>query len=89
MPKAPMRKNAPYKAGELEVILSLAPTASNIRWFAILLDRSEDAVALVYRIAFEHGPLGKDAPVQERKIIEAKRAAGIGIGRRHPRSAKS
>lgn len=88
MAKTRKRKSEPYKAGELEVILSLRPTAAHVRWLAMLLDRSEDAVRFVYRIAFEHGPLDRDAPVLERKIIEAKRAVGIGIGSKHPRSAR-
>jgi hypothetical protein len=86
MAKDPLRKNAPYKPGELEVILSLPPTSANIRWLALLLERSEDAIAFVYRIAFEHGRLGKKARVQERKIMEAKRAVGIGIGRKRTRT---
>jgi hypothetical protein len=49
------RKGAQYHAGELEVILSLAPTDTNIANLALLLDRSENAVRLVYRIA--HGKL--------------------------------
>jgi hypothetical protein len=80
----PARTNKPYKDGELEVILSLAPTAENIQRLSRLLDRSEDAIQIVYNIAFEHGPFGQDANVQTRKILEAKERVGIRIGRRKP-----
>lgn len=76
------RKNAPYKPGELEVILSLAPTAQNINFLALLLERSEAAIQLVYKIAFEHGPFGKDAEIQTRKVLAAKKVIGIQIGRK-------
>jgi hypothetical protein len=80
------RKNNPYKAGELETILSLAPTGANIQWLSVLLDRSEEAIEIVYKIAFEHGPFGKESSIQERKIIEAKERVGIKIGRKKPRN---
>jgi hypothetical protein len=79
------RKNQSYKSGELEVILSLAPTKANIRWLSLLLERSTDAIELVYKIAFEHGPFGKQAVLQEQKIAEAKKNVGIAIGRKKPR----
>ena len=44
--------------GELELILSLAPTAQNIRNLASVLDRSEDAVKIVYEIAYQRKPFG-------------------------------
>jgi len=50
-----------------------------------LLERSEQAIEIVYKIAFEHGPFGKEAGVQERKIIEAKERVRIRIGRKYPR----
>lgn len=83
------RKNEPYRPGELEVILSLAPTQQNIHWLAVLLERSEAAIKLVYKIAFEHGPFGKDAEVQTRKVLAAKRAVGILVGRKRVPSATS
>jgi hypothetical protein len=79
------RTGKPYKEGELEVILSLSPTKQNIKWLSLLLERSEEAVEIVYKIAFEHGPFGENADIQERKIIEAKERVGISIGRRKPR----
>lgn len=79
------RTGKPYKDGELEVILSLAPTKQNIKCLSTLLGRSEQAIEIVYKIAFEHGPFGDNADVQERKIIEAKERVGIKIGRKCPR----
>jgi hypothetical protein len=75
------RKNATYKPGELEVILSLAPTSANIGWLSLLLGRSEAAIQVVYKLAFEHGPFGSKAGIQERKVVEAKKKVGIAIGR--------
>lgn len=75
------RKNEPYKEGELEVILSLPPTAGNIQWLSKLLERSEKAIEIVYKIAFEHGPFSKSATTQRKKVLEAKRRVGIQIGR--------
>lgn len=83
------RTGKPYKDGELEVILSLAPTIDNIRWLSILLERSVEAIEIVYKIAFEHGPFGENADIQERKVIEAKERVGINIGRKKSRSRKS
>lgn len=76
------RIGEPYKEGELETILSVAPTEANIHWLSILLERTEEAITVVYKIAFEHGPFGKGAGVQERKIVEAKERVGIRIGRK-------
>ena len=79
------RTNSPYKEGELEVILSVAPTENNIKWLSTLLERTEAAIEVVYKIAYEHGPFGKTAGIQERKIIQAKSRVGINIGRKNPR----
>jgi len=81
------RKGHEYKNGELEVILSLAPTKRNIEFAAELLDRSTEAIEIVYKIAFEHGPFGKDAGIQEKKILDAKKRVGIVIGRQTPRES--
>ena len=83
------RKNVPYKEGELEIILSLAPTEANIRWLSRLLERSEQAIEVVYKIAFEHGPFGKQARIQEQKIMEAKNRVGIRIGRKKLRTSEN
>jgi hypothetical protein len=76
------RKNKPYKPGELEIILSLAPTRANVYWLATLLERSEQAIQIVYKHAFEHGPFGADARIQGQKILAAKKKVGITIGRK-------
>ena len=78
----PSRSNEPYKEGELEVILSLTPTAANIYWLSKLLDRSTEAIEIVFKIAFEHGPFARAATVQQQKIMAAKQRIGIGIGRK-------
>jgi hypothetical protein len=75
------RSNQEYKEGELEVILSLPPTADNIHWLSKLLDRSTAAIEIVYKIAFEHGPFGRTSTAQQRKILEAKQRVGIGVER--------
>ena len=82
----PNRTNQPYKEGELEVILSLAPTQNNIKWLSLLLERSEEAIEIVYKIAFEYGAFAKAAGIQERKILEAKKRVGIKIGRKKSRT---
>ena len=81
------RKNRPYKPGELEIILSLAPTRSNLKWLAVLLERSEDAIAIVYKHAYEHGPFGSRG-IQEEKILAAKKRIGIALGRRRARGQR-
>jgi len=78
----PSRKNRPYAQGELEVILSLAPTARNIVYLSELLSRSEEAIEVVYKLAFEHGPFGKDSSIQMSKVLAAKKRVGIAIGRK-------
>lgn len=79
------RKGQEYKDGELEVILSLPPTKQNIYWLSKLLERSEESIQVVYKIAYEHGSFGKDAGIQEKKIIEAKKRIGLEIGRKKAR----
>lgn len=85
----PDRTGKPYKDGELEVILSLAPTKTNIKWLSTLLERSEKAIKIVYKIAFEHGPFGENADIQEKRIIGAKEKVGISIGRKKSRGKKN
>jgi hypothetical protein len=84
----PSRKGAEYKDGELETILSLVPTVENIKRLSKLLDRSEDAIKIVYQFAYGHSPFGKNADIQEQKIIAAKNAVGIAIGRKKARTNK-
>jgi hypothetical protein len=83
------RKGQEYKAGELEIILSLVPTKENIRWLSALLERDKGAIEVVYKLAYEHGPFGKDATIQERKIMEAKKKLGIAIGRKVARKSSA
>jgi hypothetical protein len=85
------RKNAPYREGELEVILSLAPTGPNIRNLAALLERSEQAIRIVYEVAFGRRPFGAGVGIQVRKIIAAKKNVGIALGRKSvtPRTTRT
>lgn len=76
------RKNKPYRPGELEVILSLPPTAQDIQNLSALLERSPEAIQIVYKHAFQHGPFGSGAGIQVRKVIAAKNRVGIAIGRK-------
>lgn len=62
------------------MILSLAPTGANIGHLSALLGRSREAIELVYRIAFEHGPFARSAVSQRRKIVAAKEKLGITLG---------
>jgi len=78
----PTRKGVEYKSGELEIILSLVPTLANIRHLSKLLDRSPEAIKIVYRIAYDHTPFGKNADIQVAKILAAKKSIGIDIGRK-------
>lgn len=78
------RKGKPYKEGELEVILSLTPTSQNIASLSALLDRSKRAIEIVYRIAYGAGPFGDTAGIQVSKVLKAKKAVGISIGRKTP-----
>jgi hypothetical protein len=77
-----------YLEGELELILSLAPTSENIQRLAKVLNRSESALQLVYRAAYGHRtfPEGRSF---NRKVFAAKRKLGLGIGRKTPRLSKT
>ena len=70
----PKRKGNEYAPGELETILSLVPTSKNIRFLSRLLDRTEDAIAIVYKIAYRQG-MGKG--IQKEKVLAAKKKVGI------------
>ena len=82
------RANKMYLSGELEVILSMAPTSANIKYLSELLGRSHKAIEVVYKIAFEHGPFGKGAGIQEAKVLAAKNRVGIAIGRKRARASR-
>lgn len=75
------KPNQQYREGELELILSLAPTADNIRRLAKVLARSESALQLVYRAAFGYGTF-PEGRAFNRKVIAAKRNIGINFGRK-------
>lgn len=76
-----LRKNERYMDGELECVLSLAPTEKNIRHLSKLLRRSEEAIRIIYRKAFGYGRFASTASSQRKKILAAKRRVGIAIGR--------
>jgi hypothetical protein len=76
------RKNKVYLDGELEVILSVVPTVSNIEFLSKLLGRSARSIEVVYQIAFQSGPFGKNNDIQVEKILKAKKRVGIAIGRK-------
>jgi hypothetical protein len=74
------RKGKEYRSGELETILSLVPTNQNIQVLAALLDRSPDAIRIVYRIAYGgFRPSGSDKGIQVRKVRAAKKRIGIAL----------
>jgi hypothetical protein len=79
------RRNREYASGELEVILSLAPTKQNIDFLSQLTGRTAKAISIVYRIAYDHGPFARSADTQQEKILRAKRRVGIVIGRQTSR----
>lgn len=81
MPRQPSHE---YREGELELILSLAPTSENIQRLAKVLGRSESAMQLVYRAAFGHGSFPKGAAFN-RKVLAAKKTLGIAVGPKTPR----
>ena len=85
----PARKWENYDDGELDVILSLVPTRENIARLAVLLKRSEQAIKIVYKIAYEGGAFAKSADVQRKKIVAAKRRVGIVVGKTKKEAVKS
>jgi hypothetical protein len=74
------RKGHEYSDGELEIILSLVPTDQNIGHLARLLERSDDAIRIVYKQAYEKRDFGKTAIAQRKKVKEVKVHLGISIG---------
>jgi hypothetical protein len=78
VPAKTQHKGEQYREGELELILSLAPTRENRRRLALSLGRSEKAIEIVYRIAYRPGqPFGQSADTQRKKIEAAKRRLGF------------
>jgi hypothetical protein len=74
------RRKREYASGELEVILSIAPTKSNIEFLSELTGRTAKAISIVYWIAYEHGPFARSADIQQEKILRAKSRFGLAIG---------
>jgi hypothetical protein len=74
----PEYKGRPYRAGELELILSVAPTKENIGRLASSLGRSESAIEIVFRIAYQPDkPFGRNADIQRTKIQRAMKCLGF------------
>jgi hypothetical protein len=74
----PENKGRPYRKGELELILSIAPTTENIERLANSLGRSAKAIEIVYRIAYQpNQPFGAGAQIQRKKIETAKGKIGL------------
>lgn len=80
-------KSKEYREHEMELILSLAPSADNIRRLSAVLGRSASAIQLVYRAAFGYGAFPEGTAFNV-KVLQAKNSVGIQLGRRSPRSAK-
>lgn len=76
------RKNKSYADGELEVILNTVPTEANIHFLSKLLQRTPRSIEIVYQIAFQSGPFGRNDGIQVNKVLDAKRRVGIAIGRK-------
>ena len=72
-----LRTGAPYINGELELILRLVPTRVNIQNLSKLLERTEEAIGLVFKVAYERGKFGATAVCMKRKIALAKKRVGI------------
>jgi hypothetical protein len=83
-----MAQPSVYREGELEMILSLAPTATNLKLLAKVLGRSEAALQLVYRAAYGNGAFPEGAAFN-RKVVAAKKSLGITFGRRTIRPNRS
>ena len=81
MPRIPSHE---YREGELELILSLAPTSENIQRLGKVLGRSESALQLVYRAAFGNGVFPKGEAFNQ-KVFAAKKTLGIAVGLKRSR----
>ncbi len=74
----PEKHGKPYTEEEFDLILRLPPAKGNIHLLAESLRRSEDAIQMIYLIAY--GRLqraGKPSQAIVRKVQEAKRRAGF------------
>ena len=85
MPRTP---GTNYRESELELILSLAPTADNIQRLGKVLGRSESALHLVYRAAYGNGAFPEGGSFN-RKVLAAKLTLGLAFGRKTPRKTST
>ena len=76
-----------YKQREVNLILSLTPTYANVGNLAVALGRSEDAITVVYTMAYSGkwlksmlGQMGESQDNVVTKIARAKKKLGIFIG---------
>jgi hypothetical protein len=77
-----------YTEAEMDLILSLSPTAENIDRLTKVLGRRKTALDIIYIAAFGGSkfPLGKAI---NRKVLAAKKRLGIVVGRKTPRRQKT
>ena len=78
---SPSRRGKPYCAGELETVLQMPATRSNIEHLAELLGRSAGAIEIIFRFAYGFGDFGITAVAQRKKILAAKLRVGLAVGR--------
>ena len=77
----------PYSTEEIELILSVVPTRTNVKNIAKSLGRSEDAIYTVYELAYSgrwlKGQLARFGPEQNNvmtKIARTKKKLGMFVG---------
>jgi hypothetical protein len=77
----------PYKQREIDLILSLTPTYSNVRNLSVSLGRSQDAIITVFSMAYSgkwlKGMLGATNENTDNvvtKIARTKKKLGIFVG---------
>ena len=75
----PKRRGRPFAPGELDVILSLTPTRTNIQRLSLLLERSEGAIETVYIVAFDSSRLRKVSVAMQKRVRAAKDRLGLCI----------
>ena len=78
-----------YSTEEVELILSLVPTRRNVRNLAVALGRSENAIEIVFEVAYSGKWLKKEleeaGPDQDdvmTKVGRVKKSLGIFVGHR-------
>jgi hypothetical protein len=73
----PRRRGRPFAPGELDVILSLTPTRTNIERLSHLLERSEGAIETVYIVAYDPSRLQKVSVAMKNRVRAAKDRLGL------------